>query len=91
MRENEELLEQAVFGEEVRLFLESRIGKYLLDKAESEYILSLQSLSTCDPSDTMKITSLQAEAKQALSFKNWLTDSVVSGLKALEIIEDRNS
>lgn len=89
MIENQELLDQAVLGRQVEEFLLTDVGKFLLAKAEDEYIMALQSLSEVSASDTLQILKLQSNARTASNFRAWLSEAVMSGLKAKEILEER--
>jgi hypothetical protein len=90
MIENQELLDQAVLGRQVEDFLLTDVGKFLLAKAENEYIMALQALSEVDASNVQLILQHQGDAKTALNFRAWLSEAVTSGLKAKEILEERD-
>lgn len=87
--ENEEVLNQAVFGRQVEDFLSSDVGRYLLEKSEERYIMALTGLKTVVPTDTGAIERLQNEARWAESFRTWLMDAVTDGLRAKQILEER--
>lgn len=85
------LFDQAILGEQLDNFWRSDVGNFVLAKAEREYIMALGSLVEVDPSDTKAILKHQSDAKRASSIKQWLSEGITQGLKAKEILEDRES
>ncbi len=84
---HDDLLETAVFGKEVENFLNSRIGKYLVRRAEAEAETATESLKTTASWRSRRIRDLQNEIKVAESFQQWLADAVMDGHQALNLIE----
>lgn len=80
-------LEIAVFGKQVEIFWDSRIGQYLLENTLQDYNTALEKLKTVDPSDTKTILRLQGEVWRAESFRDWLSDAITAGMKATQILE----
>ena len=87
---NEELLAAAVLGKEVESFYSSDVGQYLLARAERELAEASLALQTVDPADTTRIAILQAKCWRANSFRGWLEAAIIAGLKAHEILEERD-
>jgi cation transport ATPase len=87
--DKELLMRRAVFGEQVGQFLSSEIGAYLLERAKDEAERSVDKLKKCDPSRADLVRSLQVEVWRAESIEQWLREAVADGLRALEILEDR--
>jgi hypothetical protein len=83
----EELLDRAQFGRQIELFWGSRLGEYLLARVREEYVEALTKLKTCDPADSKLVMKLQGEAWRAESFEQWLSQAVIDGAKALELLE----
>ena len=82
-----ETVETAVFGKQVEIFWDGQIGQYLLANTLEEYNSALESLKTCDPSDSKNIMKLQGRIWRAESFKEWLSAAITNGMKALDILE----
>jgi hypothetical protein len=89
--DNQELFERAGFGKEVDLFWGSGIGQYLRNRAQACYSEAIQSLKSVDPTDTRAVMKAQNEARVAEMFEQWLSQAVLDGLKALEILEGEES
>jgi hypothetical protein len=80
-------LETAVFGKQVEIFWDSRIGQYLLVNTLREYNYSLEKLKTCDPTDFKQVVKLQAEIWRAESFRDWLSQAIEDGIRSTKILE----
>jgi hypothetical protein len=82
-------MEQAVFGEEVRIFMtEDRIGKYLVARAADEVQEGLLELKEADPDDAKGIRKIQFKIRVAESVVGWLAAAVDDGNRARQILED---
>jgi hypothetical protein len=89
--DNQELLERAGFGKEVELFWGSGVGQYLRNRAQECYSEAIQSLKSVDPTDARAVMKAQNEARVAEMFEQWLSQAVLDGLKALELLEGEES
>ena len=89
--DNQELFDRAGFGKEVELFWGSSIGQYLRNRAQECYSEAIQSLKSVDPTDTRAVMKAQNEARVAEMFEQWLSQAVLDGLKALELLEGEES
>jgi len=85
--DNQELLERAGFGKEVELFWGSGIGQYLRNRAQECYSEAIQNLKSVDPTNAAAVMKAQNEARVAEMFEQWLSQAVLDGLKALELLE----
>jgi hypothetical protein len=90
VEQNNELLDQAVLGEQLESFWNSDVGNYLLAKAEREYIMAFNSWVDMDVSNVQAALKTQSDAKRAKSFRAWVNEGIIQGLKAKEILEDRD-
>jgi len=81
-------LQRAVFGRQVELFLESDIGVYLTQCAQTEINEAIEKLVKVDPEDPKAIRDLQHKIRVAESVMGWLADAVRSGSQAREAIEE---
>lgn len=85
--DNQELLERAGFGKEVELFWGSGIGQYLRNRAQECYSEAIQTLKSVDPTDYRAVIKAQNDARVAEMFEQWLSQAVLDGLKALELLD----
>lgn len=83
------IVRTAVFGKQVEDFIVSPIGKYLLSRAENEWLDAMDKLIELDPTDLNGIRALQDIIKRAKSIRGWLTDAVISGHQAVNELENR--
>lgn len=83
------IVKRAVFGKQVEQFLNSDIGRYMVQRATLRAESAVESFKRCDPSDVAQVRKLQNEILWAESFSDWLSAAVTDGLQALNIIEER--
>lgn len=88
--ESNELLERAAFGKQVELFWGSAIGQYLQARARDQYTACVQELKTVDPTDWRAVAKLQHDLRIAEDFESWLSEAVLDGVKALDLLEGEN-
>lgn len=79
MNIEQELLKQAAFGIETEAFVLSAMGKYLINRAETEAEVATDALKIVDPTDCKEITRLQAIIWRAESFQRWLAELIQAG------------
>lgn len=75
----EELYQQISLGMDAQKFVESPLGKYLLERAAAEKDEALRSLSVVDPCDWKAVMTLQNIIHRAESFGQWLLDAIEEG------------
>lgn len=85
--DNQELLERASFGKQVELFWGSGVGQYLRNRAQECYSEAIETLKSVDATDYRAVIKAQNEARVAQMFEQWLSQAVLDGLKALEILD----
>ena len=85
------IVEQAVFGREIELWLQSPIGDYLMKRAEHEIDAALQQLKRVHPWRRRRITELQNQVRVAEWFQVWLGDAIQAGRQATEILEEEQN
>lgn len=79
--EMQEKLRAIDFGLEVQAFLKTRVGAYLVDKAQEDVEKHTQALKAFDILGNPKgATSLQMEIKCAENVLYWLADAVNTGV-----------
>lgn len=79
MTEQDELMQAVRFGIEVETFLNTPIGKYLVDRARGELESARDALEKVDPADVMLVRKTQLQAYQARNFESWLAQAVQDG------------
>lgn len=89
--DDNELLERAQFGKQVELFWGSRIGEYLQTRAREVYTAAIQELKAVDPTDYRAVIKAQSDVWKAEMFEKWLSEAVLDGLKALEILDGEDT
>ena len=88
--QRQQLFEYAALGREIAAFWDSRMGEYLLKRADDEYVRALQTLKTCDPTNAALIVKSQGEVWRAESFRGWMSEAIRVGLMAEQQLEDRD-
>lgn len=88
MTDNEELYERAGFGQAVDAFWNSQVGNYLRNRALECYNSAIAELKSCDPTDSKRVMRLQGEIWQAENFDHWLSEALLDGIKALDLLEN---
>lgn len=85
------LVESAVFGREVENFLNTAIGKYLVERAENQAEAANEQLKRVYSWRSRKIQELQNKIWVAESFQQWLADAIMDGHQALNILEGNDN
>jgi hypothetical protein len=70
-------------GEQARKFVDSELGKAMLDLADRELKQAQELLETVDPADEKKVRALQNKAQIARNFGEWLVELIDRGENAL--------
>ena len=86
---NEELIEAAELGEEARKFIESDLGKAMIDLAAREVGIAQDKLLTVDASDQKAVRDLQNQAWLGNKFKEWLEEIIDRADGALAIFKQQ--
>lgn len=81
------LYAEAILGKDAEVFLSGDLGRYLLARAEEEENEALEELATVSAWRRRKIQQLQAKLWRARSFKDWLSEMIVTGRQALQQLE----
>ncbi len=72
------------FGMEVRTFIGSKIGVYLVDRAEAEREQAMADLVDISAFDSSEIMRLQSSIKRAESIQRWMAELIQEGVSAAE-------
>ena len=84
------LVDKAVLGKQVEIFFDSRVGKFLLARIESEINRGVELLKKVDPEDVKQVRCLQNLVWRAESIESWFSEAIMDGIKATEILEERD-
>ncbi len=76
-------VEKAEIGEEARHFIESELGKKMLDMADQQLKMAQEALETVDPENSKDIRTLQNKAQISRNFGEWLSELIDQGENAL--------
>ncbi len=60
-------------------FLNSHLGKYLMERAENDMLSAQTEFARVDPEDSVSIRALQTKIKRYHDFKHWLTTALEAG------------
>ncbi len=82
MNDMEQLLRTAALGMDVRVFLDSPVGQYLIKRAETEVESALVALKDVDPENPRLIRELQNRAYRAQTVLQWLAEAIQEGENA---------
>lgn len=77
-------------GLDAESFVKSDLGQYLLERAATESLSSLEQLKDIDPSDTDKIRKIQAICKRMDDLQRWITEAINEGNNAYQQIVSDN-
>lgn len=80
---SDELIAQALIGDEAKKFLDSDLGKCLAGMAMQEVQAAQEALEKVDPKDEKGITALQNQAWLGRRFESWLQELITEGENAL--------
>jgi len=78
---------RAVFGRQVELFLETDVGQYLQQCAETDVAEAMGKLRYADPEDPKAIRELQFKIRVAEAVVGWLSDAINAGQQARAMLE----
>ena len=84
--ETEQLAAISDLGLEAENFVQSRIGIYLIQRAEQEAEEANIELARHDPEDAKGIRALQNRIYRADSVRQWLAEAIIEGRQAAQIM-----
>jgi uncharacterized protein YfbU (UPF0304 family) len=86
MSGDEQLEEQVRFGAQVQQFMQSDIGRYVLNLAADEVDDAVKRLKQVDPENAGEIRRLQAIIQRNEGFGLWLQEAVHAALEACNLL-----
>ena len=87
--ENSPILQQIDLGFQVEAFLQSDLGRYLVQRAEAQVEEAVEQLKRCSPEDSTQIRAIQHTIQVAESIQYWLAEAIQSGLNAQQQLHDQ--
>ena len=84
----QELYDRAAFGKQVEAFWTSDIGDYIMKRIASEVDDGFEKFKHADPRNGKELELIQNQINRAESIKAWLSDAVVDGLTAIEVLQE---
>ncbi len=91
MSDARELFTAVEMGLDAQAFLESRLGKYLVQRAEDERDEAMDELKGADSDSPKLIRSLQNRIWRAEQFQYWIAELIQSGNLAEEQLKEMDS
>jgi hypothetical protein len=88
LQASDPVVEAAIFGKEVEQWLDTRIGAYLVRKAQDEASKALEALAEVDPEDAKAIRALQNKVQVSDSIIGWLGEAVRMGIQATDQLRE---
>lgn len=82
MADDQALLSAVALGLDAEQFLNSPLGRYLLDRVEAEVDSAYLALKDADPEDSKGIRKLQNRVYRAQAAVSWLLECVQEGRNA---------
>lgn len=83
------LIVEADLGRQVKEFLQSDLGRYLLGCAQQEHTAAMEALTKTSPWRRRRIAELQNQAWRAESFMGWLRELLIRGHAAEGALVER--
>lgn len=78
-------------GEDCKAFIPSRVGEYLVSRAEEYEMIVLRQLRDVDVENVVKLCELQAEAKIPGKLLQWLEEAISEGKEAQFQLEETDN
>ena len=75
--------EKAVAGKEAEKFLNGKVGRFIIEKAENERRIAIEKFARADVLDTGLIQKIQNDMVTSAKVVNWIIDAISEG-KACE-------
>lgn len=81
---NDPQVRVAIFGEQVKQFLDSDIGVYLLQCADEDAGAAMREFAQVELTDTAKLAAIQLKLNTARNVENWLKQAIIAGKQAFD-------
>lgn len=84
---SDELRAQAIIGDDAESFVGSELGRTILGMAKQEVEAAAMEFKDADLGDAPKVRALQMRIWRATQFESWLTELIMKGREALEVLK----
>lgn len=81
---SDSVIAQIDLGNAIESFMESELGRFLLDRAAGEAIIAVDALKQTNPEEPNEIRRLQNIIQRAEGFEMWLIEGLQQG-QAMEV------
>ena len=88
---SDELIAEALIGEDAEKFVKSELGQVILGFAQQEVDSARDALEKADPAEIEAIRQLQFKARFGREFQAWLIELIERGAEARKVIKDESS
>lgn len=78
--ERREIMNAIDFGIEVEAFIRSKVGQYLIKRAEQDIDDALEAMKEVDPDNANAVRALQGQIKRAESVQYWMAEAIQEGV-----------
>jgi len=89
MTTEDQLIAEAIMGDEAKKFLEGDLGRYMKGVADQEVEEAIIDLQDTDPTDTKKVWEIKNRIWRARNFSTWLLELVQRGEEALRVYQQQ--
>jgi hypothetical protein len=89
IKETEVLVDTAVLGKQIDEFCRSDVGRFLLENIDNEYNQGMSELKDVNPDEPKSVRAAQNKVWRAEQLRSWLKTAIHAGLKATEVLENR--
>ena len=89
-RYDDDLAKAQQLEAEARKFLETPIGKYLIEKIKRERADAMLELTKCDAWNIKDVSKAQEKYQIAAKVETWIVQAILEGQQATNIIEQRS-
>jgi hypothetical protein len=84
---NDPQVRLAVFGEQVKQFMDSDIGQYLMQCAQEDTDSAAAEMIDIDITDTSKVMAIKIKFMVAARVESWLQEALIKGYQAFQMEE----
>lgn len=86
----EAALREVALGLDVEAFLQGPVGRYLINRAETERAVALEALKDVDAEDAKAIRNYQHQIGIIDAIQQWLADAIADGRNAEQQLYERS-
>ena len=84
------MMEDATLGEQIKLFMQGDIGRYIIERAKADADEALSELANVDPEDPKAIREAQMKLRVVERVLSWLQDAITAGNNAMRELHEES-